>query len=162
MAYLLDTDVFVQAANRHYRFAVCPGFWCWLDEACEKETVMSVKKVRDEILQREDELSKWCKSRKKLFSDTDDEKTFESFKLLTAWVAENYEDAAQAAFCGCADFNLVGFAHACGHTIVTHETYSGKGAYKVKIPNACRAMDVPIVNPFEMLTVENAKFVLGK
>jgi hypothetical protein len=161
MAYILDTDVLVQAANRHYRFAVCPGFWCWLDKAYGNGIVLSVKKVRDEVLQREDDLAKWCKSRKKMFADTDDDKTFESFKLLTAWVAENYQPAAQAAFCGCADFNLVGFANAHSHTVVTHEILSGPGAHKVKIPNACKAMDVPTITPFAMLEAENVKFVLG-
>jgi uncharacterized protein DUF4411 len=33
MAYLLDTDVFIQAKNLHYAFDVCPGFWSWLDRA---------------------------------------------------------------------------------------------------------------------------------
>jgi hypothetical protein len=27
MAYLLDSDVFIQAKNLHYGFDFCPGFW---------------------------------------------------------------------------------------------------------------------------------------
>ena len=30
MAYLLDTNVFIEAKNRYYSFEVCPGFWDWI------------------------------------------------------------------------------------------------------------------------------------
>ena len=30
MAYLLDSDVFIQAKNLHYGFDFCPAFWEWL------------------------------------------------------------------------------------------------------------------------------------
>jgi hypothetical protein len=156
MAYLLDSDVFIDAKNHYYRFNVCPGFWGWLDHAYKKGVWMSVKKVRDELLEREDRLSLWCKTRSKMFVDTNEAQTFESMKLLTTWVAENYTDAAQAKFLGGADFYLIAFAHAHKHTVVTTEV----AAYgvQVKIPNACKAMDVGVVSPFEMLTVEKAKF----
>ena len=31
MAYLLDTNVFIQAKNLHYGFDFCPAFWEWID-----------------------------------------------------------------------------------------------------------------------------------
>jgi hypothetical protein len=33
MAYLLDTNVFIEAKNRHYGFDFCPAFWDWIDHA---------------------------------------------------------------------------------------------------------------------------------
>ena len=30
MAYLLDTDVFIQAKNLHYGMDFCPAFWDWV------------------------------------------------------------------------------------------------------------------------------------
>src|SRR5579859_4789300 len=118
MAYLLDADVFIDAKNHYYRFSVCPGFWAWLDHAHKNGVWMSIKKVRDELLEREDKLSMWCKSRSKMFVDTTEPETFESMKLLTTWVAENYTDAAQAKFLGDADFYLIAYAHAHKHTVV--------------------------------------------
>ena len=31
MAYLLDTNIFIQAKNEYYGFDLCPGFWDWLE-----------------------------------------------------------------------------------------------------------------------------------
>jgi hypothetical protein len=46
-------------------------------------------------------------------------------------------------------------------TVVTHEKpESSKNI--VKIPNACVALGVAFVTPFEMLRRERARFVLGK
>jgi hypothetical protein len=156
MAYLLDSDVFIQAQNMYYSFAVCPGFWRWLDQAHSRGLVFSIKAVRDELLALEDELSKWVRPRKKLFLDTKDSETYESQKILSTWVVDNYSQAAQSEFFASADFRLVAFAYAHSHTVVTHEVFAT--GFKVKIPNACRAMDVPVMAPFQMLEVEGAKF----
>jgi hypothetical protein len=156
MAYLLDSDVFIQAQNMHYSFAVCPGFWKWIDESHSRKLVYSIKPIRDELLALEDELSNWVRSRKSLFLDPNDSETYESQKLLSAWTMDEYAPAAQAEFFGSGDFRLVAFAHAHNHTVVTHEVFA-KGQ-RVKIPNACKALDVPVMTPFAMLQVEGAKF----
>lgn len=156
MAYLLDADVFIQAQNMHYSFAVCPGFWGWLDDAHSKGKLLSIKDVRDELMRLEDDLSKWAKPRSKMFLDRNDEGTYESLKILSGWVEANYLSPAQSEFFGAADFFLVGYAHAHSHTVVTHETFA-KGL-KVKIPVACQAMGVSYMTPFQMLNAEGAKF----
>ena len=33
MMYLLDSNVFIEAKNRHYPFDVVPAFWDWLVRA---------------------------------------------------------------------------------------------------------------------------------
>ena len=140
----------------HYAFAVCPGFWKWIDDAHSRQSVFSIKQVRDELMALEDELSKWVRPRKSLFCDTNDEATYESQRLLATWTMDNYQPAAQADFLSSADFKLVSYAHSHSHTVVTHEVFSS--GFKVKIPNACRAFDVPVISTFEMLKVEGAKF----
>jgi len=156
MAYLLDTNVFIEAKNHYYGPAICPGFWEWLDHAHANGKVLSIKKVRDELMGREDWLASWAKQRKKMFIDTNEEQTYESLRILTSWVCDNYGSAAQAKFLGDADFVLVGYAHAYKHTVVTTEiASSGK---QVKIPNACKEMDVGCVNPFQMLAAEKVRF----
>jgi len=117
---------------------------------------MSVKKVRDELMEREDRLTVWCRNRKKMFVNTEDAETFESMKMLSTWVIENYLHAAQAKFFGDADFYLVAYAHAHNHTVVTTEVPSNGQA--VKIPNACKMMEVKYMSPFQMLTEEKATF----
>jgi hypothetical protein len=156
MAYLLDADVFVQAHRMHYSFAVCPGFWRWIDDAHSRKLVFSIKQVQKELLVLEDELSKWVKQRKSLFLDSEDSKTYDSQGLLSTWAADHYAQYALTEFFGAADFRLVAFAHAFGHTVVTHEVY--QVCNRVKIPNACKAMDVPCITTFQMLQTEGARF----
>lgn len=158
MAYLLDTNVFIQARDGYYGFDVCPGFWRWLDDSHKRGVWLSIKAVRDEILAREDDLARWCKARKGCFIDAGDGDTYESLKLLSSWVSAKYAQAAQAEFLGCADFILVGYAHAHGHLVVTHEVPSS--GFAVKIPNACKEMDVGFLTPLQMLSREGVQFVL--
>ncbi|MGK2886686.1 MAG: DUF4411 family protein [Rhodococcus sp. (in: high G+C Gram-positive bacteria)] len=58
------------------------------------------------------------------------------------------------------DAYLVAHAHAHGYVVVTHERVSNS-LKNVKIPNACIAMGVKYLNPFEMLRAEKARFILG-
>lgn len=44
MAYLLDSDVFIQAKNLHYGFDFCPAFWAWIDERHAAGTVFSIER----------------------------------------------------------------------------------------------------------------------
>jgi hypothetical protein len=140
MAYLLDTNVFIEAHCHYYGFSICPGFWEWLDYAHEKGKMLSIKRVRDELMARQDWLSGWASRRKNMFVDTNDDKTYSSLEILAGWVRDNYIDAAQVKFLSGADFVLVGYAHAYKHQVVTAEiASSGK---QIKIPNACKGMDV--------------------
>ena len=158
MAYLLDTNVFIEAKNLYYGYSICPGFWHWLDLAHEQGKILSIKRVRDELMGREDWLTEWCRSRSKMFLNPDDQKTYARLELLATWATGSYSDAACAKFLGCADFVLVGYADAYSHTVVTTEIASN--GYQIKIPNACKAMDVPCVSPFQMLAKEKTKFYL--
>jgi hypothetical protein len=156
MAYLLDTNIFIEAKNRYYGFNFHPGFWKWLDHAHAKGSIISIKQVRDELMEREDRLSLWCKPRKAMFVDTNDAKTYESMKVLSPWVCQNYLPAAQAKFLGGADCVLVAYADAHGHTVVTNEVAAA--GLEVKIPNACKEMNVPVITLFAMLAAEKVKF----
>ena len=93
-----------------------------------------------------------------MFLDTGDGKTYESLGLLSTWATPNYAPAAQTKFFSGADFPLVGYAHAHGCTVVTQEKYAD--GFEIKIPKACRALDVPCINTFELLEREGAKFIL--
>jgi hypothetical protein len=144
----------------HYGFVVCPGFWAWIDQAFSEDKLLSIRQVREELLRLDDDLSKWAKSRTGLFVDHNDAATYDSLKLLSGWVETNFASAFQAEFFGAADFFLVGYAHAHNHTVVTHEAFAQ--GYRVKIPAACKAMDVPCITPFQMLENEGAQFILNQ
>jgi hypothetical protein len=59
-----------------------------------------------------------------------------------------------------ADYYLVAHALAHGHTVVTHETPANT-PNRIKIPSVCIPLKVKVMNPYEMLRVERARFVLG-
>lgn len=162
MAYLLDANVFIEAKQRHYGMDFCPAFWDWLVEANTGGDVFSIERVRDELEAIEDELEEWATERGKEFFLPPDEAMLPSLTAVAEWVRDQeYRPAAVSTFFEDADYYLVAYAHAHGHTVVTHEVPS-EGVKRVKIPNVCIGMKTKCMNPFEMLRRERARFVLAR
>jgi hypothetical protein len=161
MSYLLDSDVFIQAKNLHYGLDFCPAFWDWLIAANAKGLVFSTEKVGDEIQAVADELAGWAANRGDHFFLKPDAAILPALANVSNWASgQNYEPAAVSTFLQVADFYLVAHALAHGHVVVTHEV-AAASTKKIKIPNACIAIGVKCMSPFEMLRLERAKFVLG-
>jgi len=160
MAYLLDSDVFIQASNLHYQFAFCSAFWDWIDREHTAGRIFSIDKVLDEIAEgRYGKLAPWAKARPSLFLKAADPDTMNSLTSVARWVSENFDEASYEKFFRGADFVLVGYAHAHNHVVVTQETKGSKT--KVKIPDACNALGVECINTWELLEKECPKFILG-
>jgi hypothetical protein len=158
--YLLDANVFITAKNVHYGLDFVPAFWDWIDRAGAAGKVCSIDAVKRELDAGSDELSTWADAHKSLFLPVDDQ-TATSLQALSQWVAlSDYTPAAQTTFLGNADYQIVAFARAGGHTVVTHERSEPSSYKRIKIPDACAAMSVPCVTPFTMLRQERATFVL--
>ncbi len=161
MAYLLDADVFIQAKNLHYSFDFCPAFWDWLDAANAKHTAFSVEKVHDELLAGDDQLSVWARDRGTAFFLPPDSAILPSLAALSGWASgASYDPAAVNTFLQVADYYLIAYAHAHGLIVVSHEV-AADSRKKIKIPNACIAVGVKVMSPYEMLRIEKAQFVLG-
>ncbi len=159
MTYLLDADVFIQAKNLHYGFDFCPAFWDWLDRANLDGRVFSIERVGTEIRAGGDELAEWAAARAPMFL-APDQSALLSLQAVSEWaVAADYEPAAVSTFMQVADYYLIAQAHAGGHVVVTHEKVATTPK-KIKIPNACIALRVKCMTPYEMLRVERARFVL--
>jgi len=160
MAYLLDTDVFIQAKNLHYGFDFCPGFWAWIDAAHADGTVFSIEKVGDELKAGGDDLATWATQRPALFLKPDSA-IVPSLQAVSLWASGGaFSPAAVNTFLQVADYYLISHAHAHQHIVVTHERVA-HGTKKIKIPNACIDLAVKCMTPFEMLRLERARFVLG-
>lgn len=158
--YLLDTNVFITSKNTHYGFDFAPGFWDWIDRAHTDGAICSLDKIKDELDAVQDDLTTWAAARVPLFLPMD-QATVASITQLATWVnASNYRAAAKATFLSSADHQLIAFAHAHNHTVVTHELSEPQNRRKIKIPDACAQMGVPCANLFEVLHAENARFVL--
>ncbi len=159
--YLLDANVFIQAKNLHYGFDFCPAFWDWLIQANTAERVFSIEKVGDELDAGEDELSEWAAARGEVFFLKPDEAIVAAFARVSTWAtSQRYDPAAVNTFLQKADFYLVAHALAHDHVVVTHEK-PAPSTKIVKIPDACIALGVKCMTPYEMLRHERARFVLG-
>lgn len=162
MSYLLDTNVFIQAKNLHYGLDFCPAFWKWLIDGSEAGRVLSIDKVADEIAAGADELTQWMRQYGNSLFLTTDSAVAAQFGTVSQWVTgQMYEAAAVNTFLQVADFYLIAHALAGGHTIVTHEI-PANSPRRIKIPNVCIGLNLRFITPYEMLRIEQARFVLGK
>lgn len=162
MTYLLDANIFIQAKNLHYGFDFCPAFWDWLVEKNRVGKVFSIDKVEDEINVVDDELKKWANKQYTDFFRKTDTSVISHFATVSNWVmGQNYEQAAMHTFMQGADYYLIAHALAGGHILVTHEI-AAHSQKRVKIPNVCAGLDVRFMNPYQMLRLEQARFVLGR
>lgn len=160
MAYLLDTNCFINAKNREYGFDFCPAYWDWILREHVAGNVFSIERVRDELLVGNDDLSTWTANLPGTFFQSPDADVLPSLTVLSSWASGGgFDPAAVTNFLNVADFFLVGQALAFGHTIVTHEVISAS-IKKIKIPNACVQFGVRYINPYQMLRNEQARFVL--
>lgn len=161
MAYLLDTNVFIQAKNLHYGFDFCPAFWTWLAQANAAGSVFSIEKVGNELQAGTDELADWVSLRGSGFFLAADTAVLPALPRVSIWAStQNFTPAAVNTFLSVADYWLVAQALAHGHIVVTHEKPSD-GLRQIKIPNACIGLGIDWMTPYEMLRRERARFVLG-
>ena len=161
MAYLLDSNVFIQAKNEHYGMDFCPGFWDWLVESNTTGVVASVELVGEELSARHDQLAQWSAMRGNEFFLRPDHSVLVAMAQIGDWVnGPRYTYTAADGFIDSADHTLIAQALAKNMTVVTHERPSNSRK-KVKIPDVCDEFRVQCITPFEMLRVENARLVLG-
>lgn len=161
MAYLVDSNVFIEAKNLHYGFDFCPAFWEWLVDANAGGRVFSVVEVAAELAAGGDKLAAWAAAQRGSSFFLDATPQIESaLARLREWVAQGlYARGAQEEFFEAADSILIAYAIAHEHTIVTHEVRRNS-RQKIQIPNVCDGVGVEYVTPFEMLRRERARFVL--
>ena len=160
MAYLLDSNVFITAKDKHYGLDFCPAFWEWLAESNSSGLLFSIEKVRKEILKQEDELADWCKRLPSSFFIAPDKHAVQELRTVANWVtSQNYTPEALADFLKSADYYLIAQALAGDHTVVTHEVPANSPT-KVKIPTACQELGVDCKLPFAVIRSSGARFVL--
>lgn len=161
MSYLLDANVFISAKNLHHGLDFCPAFWEWLVHAGNIGSVFSIDKVADEIEAGQDELTDWAKNNGSALFHRTPPTLARQFSQVSAWAtSQHYEPSAVNIFLQAADYYLIAHALAGNHVVVTHEV-PGKSAKRNKIPDACVGLSVRFMTPYQMLRIEQARFVLG-
>jgi hypothetical protein len=152
--YVLDANVFIQAARSYYPQELVPCFWEALVEHAKRGHILSIDRVKNELDRGKDELSAWANAHfANYFRKTYEPHIVEAYKEIANWVNkhERYTDDAKRNFLGEADGWLIAFAKVHGYIVVTHEQSSPQSMKKIKIPDVCSHFKVECINPFMML-----------
>ena len=176
--YVLDTNVFIDAANAYYAFDLAPGYWDFLVQLFDSHHAVSIKSVYDEIdsasedeidsasedeidsASDDDPLKVWAKLNRKHFVDLDPH-VLDRYQLVMNWAqAQNYTASAISEFQRVADSWIVAYALANNWVVVTHEKSAPGSKKRIKIPDVCVGVGVTYASPFEMLRSESMCLVL--
>jgi hypothetical protein len=157
--YAVDTNVFIEAKNRYYPFDMPPGRWFWdlMDRAATAGIVGSAKRMREELLPANDELTAWAKSHDDSVWIPPDTSVLDNVRKLVTWAQDRVGprpgDLLQAAVDEFArgDVFLVATAAAKDLVVVTHEQSSPAARRRIMIPDACDHAGVHCVDPWTML-----------
>lgn len=151
--YLLDADTFITPSRLHYSFDIAPGFWEWLAKTTTRQHLASVEAVRDEIAVGHGDLVTWAAHLPTDFWIQHGTDSLQCAHDLSNWVVHPdriYRQAAQSEFLGKADYHLIAQAKAGDHTVVTLEQPAPMSQRRIKIPDACDAMGVRCIGPYEV------------
>ncbi|HMT20798.1 MAG TPA: DUF4411 family protein, partial [Promineifilum sp.] len=84
--YVLDTSVLIEAANRYYAFDIAPSFWQQLLIFAEQGHVVSIDKVKKELLRGTDELADWARNDFSFaFASTAEPDILTGYASIIAW-----------------------------------------------------------------------------
>ena len=157
--YLLDSNVFIDASRTYYSPQIAPTFWQWLAEQNRAGRLASVWAVREELRAGEGHLAEWVRDLQDSFWLRPQASS--SFARLSQWTMDGkhrYSKAAKEEFLAVADYYLVAQAHAGGHKVVTFEQPAPLSVKRILIPDACQAVAVPYVNPFDIYRALGLRF----
>lgn len=163
--YILDSNFFIQAHRFHYPIDVAAGFWNKVRQLAEEDKIISIDKVKKELYDKNDALEDWCRNNlpEDFFKDTS--VVMKAYAQVTAWAMTrigHYLPNALNEFLDAdvADAFLVAYclADPSKRFVVTQEVSEPNRQNKVKIPDACLALNVLYVNTIEMFRQLGEKF----
>lgn len=160
--FLLDSNFFIEAYRVSYPFDVVPTFWIKVKELAEQGKIISIDKVKKELLLNKDELSQWIVEMlpESFFKDT--ATVIPNYALLTNWVfskSSQYTQAAISEFLGAdeADAWLIAYAMTFGNQIVTHETSNPNSKKRVMLPDAATPHGVYCIKTIDLFRALSVK-----
>ena len=167
---MLDASVFIGAHRTYYPIDFCPGFWDCLIRHFRGGRLLSIDKVRDELLDisksedvEPDALYYWAQAAPRdLFVSSAEQSVADAYKDLIAWVdnRSQFFQEAKNEFARKADGWLIAYAQAHNAVVVTQEVSAPFAKTKVPIPDVCQEFNVPYQNTFQMLRQLGVRFVL--
>lgn len=143
--YGFDASALINPFRRHYPFDIFPTYWRALEARIANGEVRASELVRDEIFQKDDELSTWAKLQIGMFEPVDvpqQQSVAEILSRFPAWInpttGKNNGDPFVIAHARCNDLIVVSDE---GNGSQTHPT----------IPFVCRTFDVKHIKVVEFM-----------
>jgi hypothetical protein len=157
--YLLDSDVLIAAKNLHYNPGYCSAFWDWILHAYQVGKVLSIDKVRDELLagKKEDVLYDWSERAEMSNFFASSRTAAPQWAKLAAWATGQnppFLPAARTKFLDVrsADAWLIAYTSTSADAVVvTNERSEPASRRSIKLPDAAKALGVKTITLFELL-----------
>jgi len=156
--FVVDTNFFIQAHRLIYPLDIAFSFWNKVKQLAEQGKIISIDKVKNELYDKNEAIEKWCRTNlpEDFFRDTSH--VMDKYGLVSSWAvskSNHYLPNALNEFLSAdvADAFLVAFAleNPDNRIIVTYETSEPVRKNKIKIPEACNALNVRYINTINML-----------
>ena len=151
--YLLDANVFMTACHHYYARDLCPGFWACLEHYSREGRLLSIDRVRQEIISP-NELVDWVdQAPENMFAFSGELEVVDVFSAMQIWVQENdqFLPAAKDEFARVADGWIAAYAKVHDFIVVTNEVANTTTKRRVPLPSVCQQFSVVYQNPFQML-----------
>ncbi len=154
---MVDSNFFIEAHRKSYPLDIAFSFWNKVKELAEKNIIISIDKVRNELFQCEDDLKRWCIDNLPEIFFKDTTQVMAAYRKVIEWANSNrshYLPNAINEFLAAdeADAFIIAFALADSDNriVVTQEISEPYRKNKIKIPDACTVLNVKYVNAMEM------------
>ena len=159
--FVPDTNVFITAHRSYYPLNLCPGFWNCLIHHLHSGRILSIDRVRDELIGYGDELSNWVQNAPpEMFVPSSEAPVIGAYQEVMSWVNCRVQFSTQAnyEFSQGADGWLVAYAMSHNVILVTLEVSQPNVRRRVPIPNVCDQFGVTPMDTFEMLDDLGVRF----
>jgi len=155
--YIVDSNFFIQAHRANYPIDIAVGFWKKVRQLGEEGRIVSIDKVKNEIYDKNDALEVWCKENLPEGFFKDSSHVMIEYGQVSAWAISrsgHYMQNALNEFLSSdeADAFLIAYALAdkSNRILVTQEISDPNRKNKIKIPDACIALNVSFVNTLDL------------
>lgn len=157
--YLIDSNVFIQAAKLYYQYGFCPGYWDWI-KTINPDGMLSIKQVYSEIVKGNDWLKSWVLPQKKSFVDFDASSAVYIQRIRDILIRDNIDEAKINEFLDGtkADAYLLAYAKAHDCIVISHEVTISKiktQSHKVQIPNVALDLGVKVIPIYNLMRQES-------
>lgn len=162
--FLVDTNVLITASKVTYPMDVFPSFWESLEKSILQKDIAILRIVKDEVSQKNDEVSTWLNSIQFTPIDNQKEEIFYNYVKVDNYAHEirKYKPSELRKWFDSLDCSadpwLIATAMIEKNIIVTLEDFVPPESQKIKIPNIAKHFEVQCINPVEMMRLLNYTF----